>query len=264
MLKTLQSQLLSPKTETESAIARMGPWFHNLHLPDGTQTAPDHPLGDFPSFKWQQLKDLIPADLEGWQILDIGCNSGFYSYELAKRGATVTAIDMDEHYLRQARWAAKQYGLESKITFKQMGLYDLARCEETYDLVWFMGVLYHLRYPLLGLDIVSRKVKRLLVIQSLTTNDPAISTNTDDLKLEDINRMSQPGWPAMAFVENELFGDPTNWWLSNEAGLQAMLRTAGMQIQEHPAPGTYICAPDAATPFQHGVELEAATGSKRI
>ena len=86
-------------------IEQLGPWFHNLHLPNGAQTAPHHTLGDFPAFKWQQLEDYIPADLSGWEVLDIGCNAGFYSIELARRCANVLGIDVDPHYLRQAEWA---------------------------------------------------------------------------------------------------------------------------------------------------------------
>lgn len=90
------------------AIIELGPWFHNLHLPDGTQTAPDHMLGDFPAFKWQCLASYLPKKLEGWRALDIGCNAGFYSFELARRGADVTGIDVDPRYLAQAQWAVRQ------------------------------------------------------------------------------------------------------------------------------------------------------------
>src|SRR5918997_6765494 len=76
-------------------IAELGPWFHNLHLPDGTQTAPDHSLGDFPSFKWLEVAPHLPKDLTGWRALDIGCNAGFYTFELARRGARVTGIDVE-------------------------------------------------------------------------------------------------------------------------------------------------------------------------
>ena len=108
-------------------IRAFAPWFHNLHLPDGTQTAPDHFLGDFPNFKWQQIAPHIPADLSGWRVLDIGCNAGFYSFECARRGATVIGIDVDSHYLQQAVWAARQLGFEEQVTFRQMQVYDLAR-----------------------------------------------------------------------------------------------------------------------------------------
>src|SRR5690606_9993462 len=92
-------------------IEKLGPWFHNLHLPGGQMTAPGHSLGDFPRFKWDQLKEHVPEDLHSWRILDIGCNAGFYSFELAKRGAQVLGIDLDTHYLKQAQWAAKVYGM---------------------------------------------------------------------------------------------------------------------------------------------------------
>jgi tRNA (mo5U34)-methyltransferase len=74
-------------------IETLGPWFHNLHLPDGRQTAPGHRYGDFPNFKWQRIAHCIPADLQGWSVLDIGCNAGFYSIELARRGADVVGLD---------------------------------------------------------------------------------------------------------------------------------------------------------------------------
>ena len=79
------------------AIRELGPWFHNLHLPGGEQTAPDHAYGDFPAFKWREIAPHIPQDLRGLTVLDIGCNAGFYSFELARRGAQVTAIDIDPH-----------------------------------------------------------------------------------------------------------------------------------------------------------------------
>ena len=110
----------TPKTPVNPEAAALGTWFHNLHLPDGTQTCPDHWLGDFPAFKWREVEASIPGDLNGWSCLDIGCNAGFYSFELAKRGATVLGIDLDERYLRQAAWAAKQYGFEDRVRFERM------------------------------------------------------------------------------------------------------------------------------------------------
>src|SRR3954471_18092473 len=102
MLPTLQSRGPDPTDERRRAVAALGPWFHNLHLPNGIQTAPDHPLGDFPTVKWKQIEPYIPDDLTGVSVLDVGCNAGFYSFELARRGARVTAMDIDQRYLRQA------------------------------------------------------------------------------------------------------------------------------------------------------------------
>lgn len=262
MDKTLQSQLTNPQTEREREIAQLGPWFHNLHLPDGTQTAPDHPLGDFPSFKWRQIAPWLPKELKGWSALDIGCNAGFYSFELARRGARVTAIDVNPHYLKQARWVASQYGFDEAIEFRQMQVYDLARCEQDYDLVWFMGVFYHLRYPVLGLDIVSRLAKRLMVFQSLMTPGEEVATQTQNLQFADLERMTAPEWPKMAFVEHRFEDDPTNWWLPNHACVEALLRSCSMEVVGRPAWEIYLCRPQEDLRQRNTLleELRAATG----
>ncbi len=232
----------------DAQIAALGPWFHNLHLPDGTQTAPDHWLGDFPAFKWRQIAPHLPNTLKGWSVLDIGCNAGFYSLELARRGAQVMGIDVSKHYLQQARWAAAQCGLELQTCFRQGQVYDLAHETQTYDLVLFMGVFYHLRYPLLGLDIVSRRVARLMVFQTLTLPGDEIYEDTYDRSLNDRDALTQPGWPHMAFVEHRFNGDPTNWWLANRAAVEAMLRSSGMKISKHPGHEFFFCVPDPDNP----------------
>ncbi|MBW3551303.1 MAG: DUF1698 domain-containing protein, partial [Proteobacteria bacterium] len=188
----------------QAQIDALQPWFHNLHLPEGLQTAPAHPLGDFPSFKWKQIAPHIDTDLSGWSVLDIGCNAGFYSFQFAARGASVTAIDVDPHYLRQARWAARHLQLEDRIEFRQMQIYDLARESQAYDLVWFMGVLYHLRHPLLALDIVRRKMRRMMVMQTLTMPGDEVIDPPADLPIDQRERLREPGWPAMAFIERHL------------------------------------------------------------
>src|SRR5688500_8963190 len=138
MTRTLQVQIENPVTTLEQEIARMGPWFHNLHLPDGTQTAPNHPLGDFPAFKWRAISEHLPADLTGWTALDIGCNAGFYAIELARRGAHVVALDKDPHFLRQAQWAVARFELGDRIEVREGQVFDLARWPERYDLVLFL------------------------------------------------------------------------------------------------------------------------------
>ncbi|RPE81136.1 tRNA (mo5U34)-methyltransferase [Vulcaniibacterium tengchongense] len=245
-------------------IRALAPWFHNLHLPGGVQTAPDHPLGDFPSFKWAQIAPHLPDDLSGWTALDIGCNAGFYSFELARRGAAVTAVDVDPHYLRQARWAAERLGLGERIAFRRMQIYDLVREPQRYDLVWFMGVLYHLRHPLLALDIVRRKTRRLMVLQALTAPGEESAETPPDLPIDARERLRDPAWPTMAFIERRLAGDPTNWWAPTHACLEAMLRSAGFEIRARIAHETYLCAPGEPAEGMAGAieaELRAATGT---
>ena len=246
-------------------IAASGPWFHNLHLPDGRQTCPDHWLGDFPAFKWREVASSIPADLTGWRCLDIGCNAGFYTIELARRGATVLGIDVDERYLRQARWAVDQFGMADRVRFERMQVYDLARRPERFDLVLFMGVLYHLRYPMLGLDIVCQKVDRLLLFQTLTMPGEAVFEQTWDRGFPDRHLLSEPGWPKMAFLEHGFAGDPTNWWAPDRAGCEAMLRAAGMRVVRSPSHEFFLCEPDAARPSAaatwDAAQFRSATGT---
>ncbi|HTE20377.1 MAG TPA: TIGR04290 family methyltransferase [Armatimonadota bacterium] len=261
MIETASSSRPRPLHEQ---IAGLGPWFHNLHLPDGTQTAPDHFLGDFPRFKWQQLESHLPDDLHGWTALDIGCNAGFYTFELARRGARVTGVDVDPRYLAQARWAARQFDLEERVEFRQMQVYDLAHVDEAFDLVLFMGVFYHLRYPMLGLDIVAQKVRRLMVFQTLAMPGDEVFENTYDRGLNDREEMLVPGWPKMAFLEHRFAGDPTNWWAPNRACIEAMLRSSGLRVAGRPEPETYLCEPDPERPScvstWNAGELHSATG----
>ena len=229
---------------TETEIKNLAPWFHNIHLPDGSTTAPNHFLGDFPKFKWENIKNSVPEDLSGWKVLDIGCNAGFYSLELAKRGATVLGIDLDEHYLKQARWAAEKFGLEDKVEFKQMQVYDLAHVDEQFDLVWFMGVFYHLRYPMLALDILTQKVKKMMVFQTLSLPGKEEIGIPEDVEFHRREIMQEKAWPSMAFIENKLAGDPTNWWAPNHQGIISMLRSCGFTVTAMPEDETYVAEKD--------------------
>lgn len=248
-------------------IRELGPWFHNLHLPDGLQTAPDHGLGDFPRYKWNVIASLIPEDLRGWRVLDIGCNAGFYSIELARRGAQVVGIDVDLRYLRQAGWAARQFGLHDAIEFRQMQVYELARDHERFDLVLFMGLFYHLRYPLLGLDLAAARVRRLFIFQTLTIPEGERVAPDWDPGLEDRRPLRAPGWPALAFIERKLAGDPTNWWVPTEPAVGALLRSSGLRVIQQPGQEIWLCEPAPpgspdGPPYDVSPELLAATGRR--
>jgi tRNA (mo5U34)-methyltransferase len=256
-MRTLQSH-------GSDEVSGLAPWFHNLHLPGGLQTAPDHPLGDFPQWKWEEIAGSLPEDLSGARALDIGCNAGFYSFELAKRGASVVAIDVDEHYLRQAAWAAGELGLEERIELRRMGVYDLARLEEEFDVVLFLGVLYHLRHPLLAIDIVAERTgSGTLVLQTLTTPGEDAAVVPADLPIGDREALRAPGWPSMAFFEHELAGDPTNWWAPTAGCVEAMLRSAGLEVDARPGHEIWVCRPGERSAWsaeQARAELESATG----
>jgi tRNA (mo5U34)-methyltransferase len=254
-----------PETdEVRSQIEALGPWFHNLHLPGGVQTQPDHFIGgDFPSFKWREIEGALPADLSGWRVLDVGCNAGFYSFELARRGADVLGIDVEPLYLEQARWARARLGLESRVDFRQMEVYEIARSRERFDLVWFMGVFYHLRYPLLALDLLAERTTRLMVFQTLTMPGDEVHPDTRDCSIVDRSPLLAPGWPKMAFLEHRLAGDETNWWAANHAAVEAMLRSSGLRVINRPGHEIYLCAPEpeaAARRAMYASQLAAVAG----
>jgi tRNA (mo5U34)-methyltransferase len=230
--------------EIERKVSELGPWFHNLDLL-GVQTAPGHFLGDYPSTKWQNFRDSLPADLSGSTVLDIGCNGGFYSIEMKRRGADrVLGIDHDEGYLSQARFAAGVLGLD--IEFREMSVYEVPKLKGRFDLVLFMGVFYHLRYPLLALDLLRRHVtKDWFVFQSMLRGSRTRPAVEQDYPFWERAIFDHPGFPKMHFIENSYSQDPTNWWVPNRACAEALLRSAGFRIEGNPEPEVFICRCDA-------------------
>jgi tRNA (mo5U34)-methyltransferase len=228
-------------------VRALAPWFHNLEL-DGIATAPDHFLGDYPAVKWRRFADALPQDLSGRSVLDIGCNAGFYSIEMKRRGAArVLGIDEDARYLEQARFAAQVCGTE--IEFRQLSVYRLAELAEHFDLVLFMGVLYHLRYPLLALDLIRQHVARdLLVFQAMLRGSAEVESVADDYPFREEAVFERPGFPRLHFIEKSYAGDPTNWWIPNRACVEALLRCAGFTIESHPEVEVYVCRARAAAP----------------
>ncbi|MBD0352879.1 MAG: TIGR04290 family methyltransferase [Flavisolibacter sp.] len=228
------------KEQIQANIQRLGKWFHNIDL-NGVKTAPDHFLGDYPNVKFQSFAHAIPKDLAGKTVLDIGCNAGFYSIEMKKRGAErVVGIDSDERYLAQARYAAAV--LSSDIEFKNMSVYDVASLGEKFDVVIFMGVLYHLRHPLLALDLLYENVvKDVMIFQSMQRGSDEVEPIKQDYDFWETDVFEQPGFPRLFFIEHRYAHDPTNWWVPNRACMEAMLRSAGFEITAHPEQEVYIC-----------------------
>ena len=196
-------------------------------------------------------------------VLDIGCNGGFYSIELKRRGAArVVGIDNDPRYLAQARYAAEMSG--ANVEFRQMSVYELPRLDERFDLVLFMGVLYHLRYPLLALDILHEHVvDRLLVFQSMLRGSDGVTAFEKNYPFDEGSQFEHPDYPRTYFIEHKYAGDWTNWWIPNRACAEAMLRSAGFEIVDHPEAEVYICRPAAAVPAGRAQERELLAWSKR-
>jgi tRNA (mo5U34)-methyltransferase len=236
---------MSRKADLETlreTTAALGPWFHNINL-GGVMTAPDHFLGDYPAVKWQRFAHAIPADLCGKTVLDIGCNAGFYSIQMKSRGASrVLGIDVDPDYLRQAKFAVQTLGVD--IEFAQVSVYDVAGLGEQFDIVLFLGVLYHLRHPLLALDLIREHVvSDLFVCQSMQRGDGSEAFLEEDYPFSERAIFDRPSFPRLSFIEHRYAGDITNWWIPNRSCTAAMLRSAGFVIEANPEEEVFVCRP---------------------
>ena len=228
----------------ERRVRELGDWFHNLDL-FGVQTAPDHFLGDFPSIKWKYIAPCVPEDLTGATVLDIGCNGGFYSIEMKRRGASrVLGIDVDDGYLKQARFAAEVLGLA--IEFSRCSVYDVDKIPGSFDFVLFMGVFYHLRYPLYALDKVIKKIAGNLLFQTMIRGSEHARMWKKNYQFWNKEIFERPDFPCMYFIENSYANDPTNWWIPNSSAVEAMLRSSGLETLAHPESETWLCSPRPA------------------
>jgi tRNA (mo5U34)-methyltransferase len=224
----------------ERRVHALGDWFHNIDL-QGVKTAPHHFLGDYPAVKWRRFADALPADLRGRSVLDIGCNAGFYSIEMKRRGAErVVGIDSDPDYLDQARFAAEVSGVDLEL--RELSVYDVAALGDRFDIVLLLGVLYHLRHPLLALDLIHEHVAQdLLVFQSMHRGSSEIEPLEEDYAFTEVEVFDRPGFPKLHFIERCYAGDPTNWWTPNRACSEALLRSAGFAILARPEEEVLIC-----------------------
>jgi tRNA (mo5U34)-methyltransferase len=237
--------------ELRSKVQDLQPWFHDLNL-HGIRTAPDHPLGNFLQDLWSMVEPAFPRDMTGKTVLDIGCNAGFYSLKLHERGAKVTGIEHDPHYLAQARFAAEVCGAE--IEYLEMDVYDVESLGRRFDYVLFLGVLYHLRHPLYALERVARMVGERLVFQSMLRGPIETRPVAPDYPITERNVFFESGFPAMYFIEGSYAGDPTNWWIPNRAGMEAMLRSAGLRVDQRAGAEFFYCSPS------DGLGVTAARG----
>jgi len=199
-------------------------WWHSFELPDGTLI---QGVCDLPGLKNRIAQFPIPQDLRGKRVLDIGAWDGWFSFEMERRGADVLAIDnWDNPLFHRARAM-----LNSHVEYRQIDMYDLTpERVGRFDIVLFMGVLYHLKHPLLALERVC----------ALTTDMAAVDSFILREKHRPGEKVEQR--PVMEFYETSEFGGQTDNWVGPSlACLQAFCRTAGFarvelqSILEHSA-----------------------------
>ena len=144
----------------EDGIRRVGPWFHNIELAPGIKTrevngTPGGGSVNNPYGQWKAFRDVIPADLSGRRVLDIGSAEGFFAIELARRGARVVAVDSNPKMLERLKFAVDVLHLSDKIEAR-IGTAEMLDTSERYDAVLCLGLLYHLQSPFTLLQKLSK------------------------------------------------------------------------------------------------------------
>ena len=184
-------------------------WWHTIDLGNGIVTPGIDPSP-------ARLRELqFPDDLSGLTVLDVGAWDGFFSFEAERRGAG-RVLATDSFCWGQGGWGTKagfelaRRALGSRVEDLDIDPLDLSPARiGTFDLVLFLGVLYHMRHPLLALERVFSVTRRQLILQT-------------QVDLAAIDR------PALAFYQgSDLNNDPTNWFGPNPPAVLAMLHTAG-------------------------------------
>ena len=135
--------------------------------------------------------------------------------------------------------------LHLEIEFRKCSVYDVDSIPGQFDYVFFMGVFYHLRYPLFALDKVIKKVKNILIFQTMLRGSMTVPELAPDYHFWNKSVFANPDFPCMFFIEKSYAGDQTNWWIPNRGAAEGMLRSSGLEIAARPEPETWICAPSA-------------------
>jgi len=237
--------------DLKKKIKELGPWRHDIELGNGIRTREDNLPKYIPERRWKRrIGKMFPEDMTGLTVLDVGCNSGFYSIKVKERGAKrVVALDITEKNIRQAKFLSEYFNLQLEI-IKQDLLEYVLTTNEQFDYVIFSRIFYHLRYPNLILDRLAQMVNKKLIFLTSTIGDSEILIPKDDYDKKEKTELLKPLYPKMFFIEKKLSGDQTNWWLTNESANAALIRASGLRIVDHPNFGVYLCEPKVKTkPF---------------
>jgi tRNA (mo5U34)-methyltransferase len=187
--------------EVRARIAAVPHWYHPIEVRPGIVTP-----GANDARAVLELLDL-PADCRGMRALDLGTRDGFFAFELERRGAEVVAIDYMA--MTDSGFAVAAELLGSRVTYFQRNLYELTAAEfGTFDIVLFLGLLYHLPDPLGALRAVRNVTRQRMILETLVLD---FGSELDEL-------------PLMRFFAGSSWaGDPTNYWGPNVRCVEEML-----------------------------------------
>jgi len=227
------------RAEIEADVRRLGWWYQCFELPGGVMTSPGRPPAYFPETRWKLVEPFVPPDLTGKTVLDVGGNAGYFSVQMMRRGAkSCTLIEPYEEFAAQARYVADLFAYDIEVIAEDVHTWCLTH-DARFDYVIFLGLFYHLKYPGIVLDRLAEMTRELMLFQSHIADEenPAIGSGHASALDGDSS------FPRLAFIENLYKGDPTNWWLPDAAALDALVRSAGMNVIARPHPHLLVARP---------------------
>lgn len=220
------------REEILAEVKRLEPWFHRIDLGDGLYTKTESVMGepvDHPFGPWQTIQKLLPRDLSGKTLLDVGCNAGFYAFEAKRRGAKrVLGVDGQRQHVRQGLFVRKVLGLD--VEFRRLNVYELSpRTVGQFDITLALGLLYHLKHPILALENLYQVTRELLIIETAILppeRTPASFVHPLGDKQMLLHTLALVDNPTDA--KEQVF----NWFLPGIEALKALLRTTGFDEVE--------------------------------
>jgi tRNA (mo5U34)-methyltransferase len=219
--------------EIRDRIASVPHWYHQIEIRPGIVT----PGINRTAATLARLE--LPERCEGMRVLDIGVRDGFFSFELERRGAEVVAIDyMDP---ADTGFPVARDLLGSKVEYIVDNVYNVTpERYGTFDLVLFLGVMYHLRDPLLVLDRlwdVSNE-RALLALETQILDSALLLRDGSFASLRDIDARLDELCLMQFHPGDALHGDHTNYWSPNSACTRALMETAGFEVMREIILGT--------------------------
>lgn len=234
--------------QATALVAGFTNWYHRVPLTDGLVT----PGVTDSSTVWARLG--LPDDMRGLRVLDIGTADGYFAFRAERAGAEVVAVDI----WRRPGFDICHRVLESRVEHVIAPVWDLSPARlGTFDIVLFLGVLYHLRDPLAALHLLHDLCRGDLFLETYVSDDRL----TGDLGLTGEVAAQLARTPVMHFYpERTLFGDPTNFWGPNHACLLAMLAESGFDVRatSRSADRAYAHCTPVAHPSQDPVQAAAS------
>lgn len=205
-------------SEIRELVDSVRHWHHVMRFPHGI-VSPG-------AYDPQELFGFLELpDLRGKRVLDVGTRDGFFAFECERRGAEVVALDYADMDLTGFGVAKRIYG--SQIEYVQANVYDLSPDQlGTFDVVLFLGVLYHLRHPLLALDRLRGLCRELLIVESLVCDARVFTGFETGLPLAELAPRLVDVPIAQFLSVGRFHSDPTNKWVPSTACLRALLEDA--------------------------------------